>query len=115
MEKLEGDESSERWIRPPGIVERSIDPQTGRVVSARCNLRRRGTPTELFLEEFVPTEDCPRPQRFFSRLAGAVRGLFRRGGGEQEPGRSPTGSQSLDGTEPAEVILGTELVPLIGR
>ena len=115
MARLEGGEASERWIRPAGIVERSIDTQTGRVLSAGCNLLRRGTPTELFLEEFVPIEACPRPQGFFSRLAGTVRGLFRRGGGEGEPERSLTGSQSLDGTEPAEVILGTDLVPLVGH
>ena len=115
MEKLEGDGSVERWDRPPGIVERSIDPQTGRIVSAGCNVGRRDAGVELFLEEFVPAEDCPRPQGFFSRLAGAVRGLFGGGGGGQEARRSPTGSQSLDGTEPAEVILGTELVPLVGR
>ncbi len=114
MATLEGSEGGERWIRPPGIVERSIDAQTGRVVSTGCNPRRRGTPAELFLEEFVPSEDCPRPQGFFSRLAGAVRGLFRQRSGEGEPGRSPD-SQSLDGSEPAEVILGTGLVPLIGH
>ena len=60
MEKLEGDGGVERWDRPPGIVERSIDPQTGRIVSAGCNVGRRDAGVELFLEEFVPAEDCPR-------------------------------------------------------
>lgn len=114
MARIEGESGGPGWVRPNGVVERTVDPRTGRTVTGGCQLAGRSPVPELFLEEAVPNPSCPDSPGFFSRIASTVRGWF---GGRDEAGggggSEGSGSlQILDGREGMEALLGAEMVPL---
>jgi len=112
----------EAWARPPGIVERSIDPATGMIPARGCHrMVSDGLVNELFLAEYHPAEGCPKrdpaaDRGVVSRVVSAVRGLFGRG---QEPEEEtlPEGPERLSapggsGGPRADSYLGADRVPL---
>jgi len=116
------------WPRPPGLVERTVDPATGLGVPPGCPTAPTVTATRLFLEEATPTvAGCREEPGILSRFAGAVRGFFRRGREEPPPPPPPSpgaapwnGSLSMEELradaphrgEAAGVFLGMPRVPV---
>ena len=104
---------------PSGIVERSVDPASGRAIEAGCRSLPDGSVRELFLEEFVPVADCPEGPGIRERVSGFFRGLFGRGDQEGEEGEDTRqgAGDSIDrlvpGTDP-DRALGAPRVPLVG-
>ncbi len=81
------DEGPDTWERPDAVVERALDPETGRPIEPGCEPTGRKLRTELFLDdqdldEVCLTDDERNPlERFWAWL----KGLFR--GREDEPRR----------------------------
>jgi 1A family penicillin-binding protein len=110
------------WARPPGIVERTVDPTSGLVPAPGCRTVDRGNlAPELFLEEFVPATGCPEAgdggsEGVMSRIASVVRGFFR---SEVEAVEEPPEADRL--TAPGEgrsgpgSYLGLDRIPLAGE
>jgi penicillin-binding protein 1A len=98
-----GINAPESWPRPPGIVERTVDPSTGKVIEAGCATLLGDTVDELFLEEYLPVEDCPRPRGLLARFGSFLRSL---GGPSSEP---------VETAHPGDEILGVDRVPLNGQ
>ena len=115
------------WSRPAGVVERSVDPETGKVVGDRCPSPREGAVQELFMDEYVPVAACPPQEGFRERVSGFFRGLFGRSDPDEADGGDSTeagGAAGASAGEPAELLepgsslerlLGTPPVPLAGR
>ncbi len=107
------------WPMPSGIVERSVDPASGRAIEAGCRSLPDGSVRELFLEEFVPVADCPEGPGIRERVSGFFRGLFGRDDQANEEGEDPLhgAGDSIDrlvpGTDP-DRALGAPRVPLSG-
>ena len=108
------------WVRPGGVVERSVDPETGRVVEDGCRSLSNGSVRELFLEEFVAVSECPESPGLRERVVGFFRGL--RGGSDADDsaasGSSPEGQGGpfdvLGPGSSTEHLLGAPRVPLVG-
>jgi penicillin-binding protein 1A len=113
MARIERDgDRSRRWQRPEGVSERPVDLETGLILGAGCRLGGGAVGTEMFLAEWLPDEACPQRSSFFSRLGNALRGLFGGRNDRDGEGSSRTSVEPLDGTEPVDVLLGVERVPL---
>lgn len=114
----EGRDPPGPWVRPSGIVERPVDPETGRVLGPGCPAPRGGAVSELFLEEFVPAAACPVEQvdesvirrlvDFFRRFGGGSDAA----GGESAPSTFEGPSEQLSLDSPLERLLGGQPVPL---
>jgi penicillin-binding protein 1A len=98
----EGLGGSESWEPPPGIVRLTVDPATGKVVQAGCATAPGNSVIEVFLDEYVPVEDCPARRGILDRIAGFFRSL---GGNSRE---------SQEEGDPGPGILGVARVPLRG-
>ncbi len=112
------------WNRSAGVVERSVDPETGKVLDDGCPSPRQGAVQELFLEEYVPVAACPPQEGFRERVSGFFRGLFGRSdpdeGDSTEAGEAEGTSQGgpaepLEPGSSVERLLGAPRVPLAGR
>ena len=122
----EGRDAAPAWTRPAGVVERTVDPETGKVVGDGCPSPREGAVRELFLDEYVPVTECPPREGFRERVTGFFRGLF---GGSDSEDEAESGSSREEGSgegaewessEPVEPgsslerLLGAPRVPLAG-
>ncbi len=70
------------WERPESVVERDVDPASGLVLAEGCEPETGRARTELFLEDHIPAETCPKggPDEpgFLTRVARGVKSLFGR-------------------------------------
>jgi penicillin-binding protein 1A len=80
-------EGPDTWERPDDVVERALDPETGRPIRPGCEPTGTRLRTELFLEGADFDEVCPGgDERGFLQKAWAwIKSLFR--GREDEPRR----------------------------
>jgi penicillin-binding protein 1A len=73
------------WERPSSVVERQIDPASGRVLAAGCHPESGDAVDELFLESDLPSAICPAGERerpgIVRRIARGVASLVGRVGG----------------------------------
>lgn len=112
--QIEGEEPAD-WPRPPGVVERSVDPRTGFVVAEGCGSPPDGAVRELFLAEAVPVEACPRADDWVTRFASALQRLFGRGRSEAREAEGGVAAGPPEETaEDADPFLGMRRVPLAG-
>jgi membrane peptidoglycan carboxypeptidase len=106
------------WPPPPaGIVERRVDPASGRVLTEGCSAEGDPPYLELFLEEYVPASSCPVGGGAKDRIAGffrRIRDAFR-SGDEKRSRRNEPESGEPDILSPGaapERLLGAERIPL---
>jgi 1A family penicillin-binding protein len=91
------DQEPAAWPSAEGIVERTVDRETGRPLGAECRNRAGPTDTELFLEESVPVEYCPVEEGVLDRVVSFFRSLGR-GSRDSEAPDAPEadGAQGMD-------------------
>ena len=83
------EDSPDAWERPDNVIERALDPESGRPIEPGCEPRGRKLRTELFLEDTDIDEVCPvgAAERLVDRLWTWIKGLFR--GEDDTPRRRP--------------------------
>ncbi|HUF11531.1 MAG TPA: PBP1A family penicillin-binding protein [Longimicrobiales bacterium] len=81
------DDGPQTWERPDDVLERALDPETGRPIEPGCEPAGQPLQTELFLDGSGLDEVCPGgdDRNFLEKAWAWIRGLFR--GREDEPRR----------------------------
>ncbi|HEX6587817.1 MAG TPA: PBP1A family penicillin-binding protein [Longimicrobiales bacterium] len=114
----EDEDGPESWERPEDVIERALDPETGRPIEPGCEPKGRRLRTELFLEDADIDEVCPEGARpsVFERVWSWIRGLFvdeeaeaPRRRDDRRPGRPRPAERPIDAPEVPEVPLGIEI------
>jgi penicillin-binding protein 1A len=106
----EGRATPEAWTMPPGVIERAIDPETGRPLVEGCRPRWDEQRTELFLASMTVEAVCPRrgfdPGRWITGI------LDRLGIGDDDDGdrRGRSRSGRLDERELDEAVRELERI-----
>ena len=110
------EDGPETWERPDDVIERALDPETGRPLEPGCEPKGRRLRTELFLESTDIDEICPEGARpnVLERVWSWIRGLFTdeeadspRRREDERPTRRRTAP--ADRPEVPEVPLGIEI------
>jgi penicillin-binding protein 1A len=105
-------EGGEVWSRPEGVVQRSVDPETGRVLGDGCPSPSNGTVEELFLLEVLPASVCPERQGVRERIGGFFRRLIGRSEEESSTQDEEGPPEALDSGSSLEELLGAPPIPV---
>ncbi len=107
------------WTRPDGIVERLVEPGSGRLIEDGCSSGQSNVVQELFLEERIPTSTCPAidqlPEHIAAFFKERGREAFAPGEADVRDGEDSdaiTETSHWDRDTGPDRILGAQRVPL---